>query len=177
MGKAFSKENVYAKILLVGLEESGKTSLLYYKKLNQNIKTVATEEQNIEILEPIEGIILAVWDMGGQKSSRRKWEEHFVGIDGIVFVVDSANQRRLEEVKEELFKLIEHQDLNGVPICVLAHKQDLPNAEAPNDIVDLIGLREVASHDWRVFGTSTMTGAGIETAFNNLASLVKRNLR
>ena len=177
MGKAFSKENVYAKILFLGLEDSGKTTLLYHKQLNQNITTVATEEQNIEVLHPIEGVCLAVWDMGGQKCARRNWEEHFVGADGIVFVVDSADPRKFEEVKEELYKLVEHEDLDGVPICVIAHKQDLPNAEPPNDLVDIIGLREVASHDWRIYGTSTVTGTGIDSAFSNLALLVKRNMR
>ena len=177
MGKAFSKENVYAKILFLGLEDSGKTTLLYHKQLNQNITTVTTEGQNVEVLHPIEGLCMVIWDMGGQRSLRRKWEEHFVGADGIVLVVDSANQRRFDEVTEELSKLIENEDLEGIPICVLAHKQDLPNAEAPNDIVDRIGLREVASHDWRIYGTSTVTGTGIDTAFENLATLVKRNLK
>ncbi|KAI6656872.1 ADP-ribosylation factor 1-like [Oopsacas minuta] len=177
MGKTFSKENVYAKILFLGLEDSGKTTLLYNKIMNGNITTVATDSHNIEILPPIEGLSMAVWDLGGHKSIRRRWEDHFDGTDGIIFVVDSANQRRFIEVKDELFKLFDNDVLNGVPICVIAHKQDLPDAESPNDLVDLIDMREVVSHEWRVFGTSTVTGTGIDTAFNNFAMLVKRNLK
>ena len=173
MGKALSKENTYAKILFLGLEDSGKTTLLYHKQLDQNITTVTTEEQNIEILPSIEGISFVVWDMGGQKSLRRRWEDQYIGTDGIVFVVDSTDPRKFPEVKDELFKLFDNEDLNGVPICMLAHKQDLPDAEEPNNLVDLVGLREVVSHEWRVFGTSTVTGTGIDTAFSKFSLLVR----
>ena len=173
MGKALSKENTYAKILFLGLEDSGKTTLLYNKQLHRNVTTVTTVEQNIEILPPIEGLSFVVWDMGGQKSLRRRWEEQYTGTDGIVFVVDSTDQRKFPEVKDELFKLFENEDLNGIPICVLAHKQDLPDAEDPNNLVDMIGIREVVSHEWRVYGTSTITGTGIDTAFSNFSVLVR----
>lgn len=173
MGKALSKEHTYAKVLFLGLEDSGKTTLLYHKQFNRNITTVTTEEQNIEILQPIEGVSFVVWDMGGQKSLRRRWEDQYIDTDGIVFVVDSTDPRKFPEVKDELFKIFENEDLNGIPICVLAHKQDLPEAEEPNTLVDMIGLREVVSHEWRVYGTSIVTGTGIDTAFNNFSLLVR----
>lgn len=177
MGKAFSKEDIYAKILFLGLDNSGKTSLLYHRKYDKNINSVSTEGQNVEILRKTEGISFVVWDMAGCKSSRGRWEEHYADADGIIFVLDSSNQGRFHEVKDELHKLIANEDLHGVPICVLAHKQDVESSDTPNDIVDLIELREVTSHEWRIFGTSVVSGTGIDDAFSEFALLVRRSFR
>ena len=52
---------------------------------------------------------LNVWDVGGQKSLRSYWRNYFECTDGLIWVVDSADGRRLEDCKKELHTLLEEE--------------------------------------------------------------------
>ena len=69
-----------------------------------------------------------VWDVGGQEKLRPLWRSYTRRTDGLVFVVDAADPERLEEARLELHRVARSQDTQGVPILVLANKQDLPRA-------------------------------------------------
>ena len=45
---------------------------------------------------------LNIWDVGGQKSLRSYWRNYFESTDGLIWVVDSVDRRRLADCKEEL---------------------------------------------------------------------------
>ncbi len=49
---------------------------------------------------------LNVWDVGGQRSLRSYWRNYFESTDGLVWVVDSADRRRLDDCKQELAALL-----------------------------------------------------------------------
>ena len=49
---------------------------------------------------------LNFWDVGGQKSLRSYWRNYFESTDGLIWVVDSADRRRLEDCKKELGDLL-----------------------------------------------------------------------
>lgn len=49
---------------------------------------------------------LNIWDVGGQKSLRSYWRNYFESTDGLIWVVDSADRRRLGDCKEELKGLL-----------------------------------------------------------------------
>lgn len=53
------------RILLLGLDGAGKTSILYKVKLNENITTIPTIGFNVETVTPCKGISFTVWDVGG----------------------------------------------------------------------------------------------------------------
>lgn len=67
-----------------------------------------------------------VWDVGGQEKLRPLWKSYTRCTDGIIFVVDSCDVERLEEAKMELTRTARSPDNAGVPILILANKQDLP---------------------------------------------------
>lgn len=72
------------------------------------------------------GVNFLVWDVGGQEKLRPLWKSYTRCTDGIIFVVDSCDIERLEEAKMELTRTARSPDNAGVPILILANKQDLP---------------------------------------------------
>lgn len=80
---------------------------------------------------------LTFWDVGGQKSLRSFWRNYFEQTDGIIWVVDSADRRRLEDCKAELDKLLLEEKLAGATLCVFANKQDLPGALNATEIAQV----------------------------------------
>ena len=66
-----------------------------------------------------------MWDIGGQKAIRPYWKNYYENTDGLVFVVDSSDEERLNECVEELNSLLTEENLQKVPLLVYANKQDL----------------------------------------------------
>lgn len=108
MGAHGSKCQKQAQVLLLGLDGSGKTTLLYKLKYNENVMTVPTVGFNVETLETDRSSpSLTVWDVGGQKRMRPHWKHHYTDTAGLVFVVDSWDQRRMDEARKELHRVTE----------------------------------------------------------------------
>ena len=93
-----------ARILVLGLDNSGKTTIL--KKLSEEdiSHIMPTQGFNIKSLMQ-DGFKLNVWDIGGQKSIRPYWRNYFDQTDALVYVIDSADSRRMEETATELGQL------------------------------------------------------------------------
>ena len=100
------KSESEAKILVLGLDNSGKTTIL--KTLSdESIDSITpTHGFNIKNLAQ-DGFKLTVWDVGGQKALRSYWSNYTEGIDSLVYVIDSADRKRLAESGAELQKLLE----------------------------------------------------------------------
>ena len=75
-----------------------------------------------------DGFKLNVWDIGGQKSIRPYWRNYYDQTDALIYVIDSADRRRMEESGVELQQLLDEERLSHVPLMVMANKQDLLNA-------------------------------------------------
>ena len=83
------------RILMLGLDNSGKTSILYRLKLGQPKRTVPTIGFNVETLE-YKNIAFTVWDVGGQEKLRALWRHYFASTQALIFVVDSSDRGRLQ---------------------------------------------------------------------------------
>ena len=70
---------------------------------------------------------------------RPLWRSYTRCTDGIIFVVDSAEEERLDEAKVELWRTMKYQDNKDIPLLVLANKQDLQSALSAADIEDALG--------------------------------------
>merc|ERR1719281_2212612 len=106
------KSDTEARILMLGLDNAGKTTIL--KKLSdEDISHVMpTQGFNIKSLLT-EGFKLNVWDIGGQKTIRPYWSNYYDSTDALVYVIDSGDRRRLEESATELSELIAEDKLDG----------------------------------------------------------------
>ena len=115
------------RILLLGLDNAGKTTILKRFK-GVSIDTISpTLGFSIESLE-FRGYNLNIWDVGGQKSIRTYWRNYFEETDGLIWVVDSCDKRRLEDTARELSTLLKEDKMAGATLLVFANKKDLDGA-------------------------------------------------
>ena len=84
-----------------------------------------------------------MWDIGGQKAIRPYWKNYYDNTDGMVFVVDSSDEERLNECIEELNELLAEENLLKVPLLVYANKQDLQFALEAEEILNKLNLAEI----------------------------------
>uniref|UniRef100_A0A7S4IFE4 ADP-ribosylation factor n=1 Tax=Vannella robusta TaxID=1487602 RepID=A0A7S4IFE4_9EUKA len=137
MGKAlnnlFYGYNKNARIVMLGLDAAGKTTIMYKYKLDETINTIPTIGFNVETLQ-INKINMTMWDVGGQNKIRPLWRHYYSGSDALIWVIDSADTERFIEAKEELHHALLEPELANVTILVFANKADLAN---PKDIAQL----------------------------------------
>lgn len=126
-------------IVVIGLDSAGKTSLLYRLKLREFVETIPTKGFNMERIKVPMGktntTMLQVWDVGGQEKLRPLWKSYTRRTDGLVFVVDAAEAERMEEAKVELHRITRLAENQGVPVLVLANKQDLDGAMSASEVI------------------------------------------
>lgn len=135
--KTFNRET---NIIVLGLDNAGKTAILYSLKLEESMPyTVPTIGFNLEEIE-IGNLKVKMWDIGGQDKLRELWPHYFGQTDAVAFVIDSQDRDRFEIAKKELHTLISHKDLIGKPFLILANKQDLPDAATQDEIKQLFSL-------------------------------------
>ena len=166
MGTSFSK--IWAKflgkkemkILMVGLDASGKTTTLYKIKLGEVVTTIPTIGFNVENVE-YKNISFTVWDVGGQDKIRLLWRHYYQNIQGIIFVIDSSDKDRIEDAREEIHKMLAEDDLKDACLLVMANKQDLPGAMTPTEITDGLGLHTIRERNWYIQGTCATSGDGL----------------
>ncbi|XP_059187316.1 ADP-ribosylation factor-like protein 14 isoform X2 [Centropristis striata] len=175
MGVHGSRPRRQAQVLMLGLDGAGKTTLLYRLKYNESVMTVPTVGFNVETLETDRSSPgLTVWDVGGQKKMRPHWRHHYVDTAGLVFVVDSWDQRRQEEARKELHRVLRYECLRGVPLVVLANKQDLQGALSPETLCLTLDLRRVCGgRAWFIQPCSATSGMGLEEGFRRIVYLMK----
>ena len=110
------------RLLILGLDNAGKSTILKKFTGEDISKICPTLGFNIETLE-FEGFKLNVWDVGGQRSLRSYWRNYFESTDGLIWVVDSADKRRLADCKRELHQLLQVRLCVecGVGCCLVAY--------------------------------------------------------
>lgn len=97
-----------------------------------------------------ENVKLQVWDLGGQENLRSAWDSYYSGTDGVIYVVDSADDSNALVSQLEFFNLILHPELKNVPILVFANKADLKGARTMADISESFKLHDIKEHEWHI---------------------------
>lgn len=164
-------------VVVIGLDLAGKTSLLYRLKLREFVKTIPTKGFNMEKIKVAIGssrsITFQIWDVGGQEKLRPLWKSYTRRMDGIVFVVDSTETERMEEAKVELHKITRTSENQGIPVLVLANKQDLPVPLSVTEIEKVLALHEMsASTLHHVQGCSAVDGQGLQPGLEKLYEMI-----
>ncbi|KAJ0544831.1 putative small GTP-binding protein [Helianthus annuus] len=179
MGLTFTKlfSRLFAKkemrILMVGLDAAGKTTILYKLKLGEIVTTIPTIGFNVETVE-YKNISFTVWDVGGQDKIRPLWRHYFQNTQGLIFVVDSNDRDRVVEARDELHRMLNEDELRDAVLLVFANKQDLPNAMNAAEITDKLGLHSLRQRHWYIQSTCATSGEGLYEGLdwlsNNIAN-------
>ena len=184
-------------VLLLGLDNAGKTtfheqvkSLFLPTNPTPKLKTVPTVGQNVSTIT-LSDMYLKVWDVGGQHSLRKLWQSYYSSCHAIVFVIDSTDigdgdlendsSGRLEECRLVLEDVLQNSETEGVPLLILANKQDR------EDCVEVVKIKEGlvkkvfegekggSIRDSRVLPVSALTGTGVREAVEWVRTRVKWN--
>merc|ERR1711972_942304 len=136
----FGKTEV--RMLMVGLDAAGKTTLLYKMKLGEIVTTIPTIGFNVETVE-YKNISFNVWDIGGQDKIRKLWRYYYANTQGLIFVVDSNDRDRIEDAREELHQMLGEDEMRDAAVLVFANKQDLPNSMTTSEVSEKLGVGQV----------------------------------
>merc|ERR1711977_51815 len=159
--RKLKRSETEVRILMLGLDNAGKTSIL--KRLSDEDITHIQPTQGFNIKSLLhEGFKLNVWDIGGQKTIRPYWKNYFENTDALIYVVDSSDRRRLEESGMELLQLLEEDRLAGIPVLVFANKQDLISAVPQEEIIECLQLMNIKGRPWQIQPCSAKTGIGLQ---------------
>ncbi|XP_019233924.1 PREDICTED: ADP-ribosylation factor 2-B-like isoform X2 [Nicotiana attenuata] len=157
MGMSISKfvKMLFAKkemrILMVGLDAAGKTTILYKLKLGEIVTTIPTIGFNVETVEY----------KNSSFTIRPLWRHYFQNTQGLIFVVDSNDRDRITEARDELHRMLNEEELRGATVLVFANKQDLPNAMSVAEITDKLGLHSLRQRRWYIQSACATSGQGL----------------
>nr|DAA02250.1 TPA_exp: ADP-ribosylation factor-like 9 [Rattus norvegicus] len=160
------------QILVLGLDGAGKTSVLHFLASNTvrhstaptlgfNAVNISSEDRQMEFLE-----------IGGSEPFRSYWDMYLPKGWLLIFVVDSADHKRLPEAKKYLHQLIDPNP--DLPLVVFANKQDLEAAYRITDIHDALALSDVGNdRKLFLFGTQvTRNGSEIPSIMQDAKDLI-----
>ncbi len=161
------------RILMVGLDSAGKTTILYKLKLGEVVTTIPTIGFNVETLD-YKNISFTVWDVGGQDKIRPLWRHYYQNTNGVIFVVDSNDRDRIDDARDELHKMLNEDELREAVLLVFANKQDLPNAMSVKEVTERLGLHSMRQRRWYIQATCATTGDGMYEGLDWLSDTLSR---
>ncbi|KAL3876341.1 hypothetical protein ACJMK2_034202 [Sinanodonta woodiana] len=171
------------KLIFLGLDNAGKTTLLSVLKEGHMLQPVPTLHPTSEELT-MGGMKFTTFDLGGHEQARRVWKDYFPAVDGIVFLIDVWDRERFMEAKAELDSLLTDEQVANAPVLVLGNKIDKPNAASEDEIRHMFGLHgqstgkgnvprsELSGRPMELFMCSVLKRQGYGEGFRWLAQYI-----
>ncbi|KAJ5079117.1 adp-ribosylation factor [Anaeramoeba ignava] len=170
----YLKEEI--KLMIVGLDAGGKTTMLYKTKLDVQT-TIPTIGIYLETIE-YKNLMIYSWDLNTGLRLGPLYRHYYQMMNGIIIVVDSNDIERMDELKEELHTILKEDLLKGLPLLIFSNKRDLPNSLNENELIDKLDLDLIRYRKWKIQESCAITGEGfyegMEWMFKNLE--IKCNL-
>ncbi|KAL1920033.1 uncharacterized protein VTP21DRAFT_1179 [Calcarisporiella thermophila] len=172
LGKLWGDKEV--RILILGLDGAGKTTILYRLQIGEVVTTIPTIGFNVETVT-YKNIKFQVWDLGGQTSIRPYWRCYYANTDAIIYVVDSCDQDRMSTSREELMQMLEEDELRDAALLVFANKQDMPGALSAAQVSEALSLSSLKNRQWSIYKTSALKGEGLTEGLDWLVNTIQGN--
>ncbi|KFK37754.1 hypothetical protein AALP_AA3G025600 [Arabis alpina] len=178
MGQTFRKlfdtffGNQEMRVVMLGLDAAGKTTILYKLHIGEVLSTVPTIGFNVEKVQ-YKNVMFTVWDVGGQEKLRPLWRHYFANTDGLIYVVDSLDRERISKAKQEFQDIIKDPFMLNSIILVFANKQDMRGAMSPREVCEGLGLLDLKNRKWHIQGTCALQGDGLYEGLDWLSSTLK----
>ncbi|XP_063264249.1 ADP-ribosylation factor-like protein 14 [Prinia subflava] len=162
-------------IVMLGLDSAGKSTLLYKFRYKDVFLTMPTIGFNVDMIEAGKDFTLTIWDVGGQKKMRELWSNFLEDTDGLLYVVDSSDKRRLDKSRREFELILKNDSIKNVPVVVLANKQDVPGALNAEEITRKFKMKKYCSdRNWYVQPCCAITGEGLPEALQRVATFARQ---
>lgn len=160
------------KVVMLGLDAAGKTTILYKLHIGEVLSTVPTIGFNVEKVQ-YKNVQFTVWDVGGQEKLRPLWKHYFSTTDGLIYVVDSLDRERIRKATAEFQAIVNDPLMRNSIILVFANKQDMKGAMTPAEVCEALGLFNLRNKRWHIQGTCATKGEGLYEGLDWLASTLK----
>jgi ADP-ribosylation factor-like protein 8 len=163
------------ELTLVGLQNAGKTTLvnvISYGKVDED--TIPTVGFNMRKVSK-GNVNIKLWDIGGQPKFRNMWERYCRGVSAIVYVFDAADRESIPTAQKELHDLVSKPSLQGIPLLVLANKNDLPNAVTSQEAAELMELKSLTGREVSCYSISAKNAVNIEKTLEWLIKYGKKS--
>ncbi|GAM27293.1 hypothetical protein SAMD00019534_104680 [Acytostelium subglobosum LB1] len=178
MGQAFARlftritHSRDLKVLIIGLDGAGKTSIISRLRLGEVITSNPIEGFRVEQVQ-YNNIRFICWDICGDRI-RPLWRQYYENVQGIIFVIDSNDRVRMPEACLELHKLAKEDELRDSPILIWCNKQNLPNAMLIGEITECLDQAILGAFNrrWHIQDCCSLTGDGLYEGLEWLANTV-----
>ncbi|XP_027780534.1 putative ADP-ribosylation factor-like protein 5C isoform X3 [Marmota flaviventris] len=134
------------KVIIVGLDNAGKTTILY----QFNVEEIVLRKTHF-----------LMWDIGGQEALRSTWSTYYSNTEFVILVIDSTDRDRLPTTREELYKMLAHEALRDASVLIFANKQDVKDSMTTVEISQFLTLSAIRDHPWHIQGCCALTGEGL----------------
>jgi len=173
-----------ANIVFLGLDNAGKTTLLYMLQSDRFTQTDSTVHPH-QAEVTIGNIRFNSYDLGGHLQARKTWREYCGQLDGIIFIIDAADRDRMQETKRELDSLLEMKELETVPFVIFGNKIDKKESLKEEELREYLGLhfhqtygkdakqKNPGARPIEVFMCSVMKRVGYADGFQWLSNFIK----
>ncbi|WAR63660.1 hypothetical protein PtB15_17B261 [Puccinia triticina] len=171
--RLFGKEEM--KLVILGLDNAGKSTILYKITMGEVVSTAPTVGANQELFE-YKNLKIRMWDLGGQTSLRTSWSSYYGQAKALIMVVDSTDRARLNLAKEELHRVATDPELSaqsgadGACLLIFANKQDVKGCMTPAQVSEGLALTELRDRQWQIVACSALTGKGLMDGMDWIAS-------
>uniref|UniRef100_A0A452G2B5 ARF like GTPase 5A n=1 Tax=Capra hircus TaxID=9925 RepID=A0A452G2B5_CAPHI len=159
------------KVIIVGLDNAGKTTILYQFSMNEVVHTSPTIGSNVEEIV-INNTRFLMWDIGGQESLRSSWNTYYTNTEVFFckyntwetlsrYELLNTDRERISVTREELYKMLAHEDLRKAGLLIFANKQDVKGCMTVAEISQFLKLTSIKDHQWHIQACCALTGEGL----------------
>ena len=162
------------KVLILGLEGVGKTTLFDRIKSNEVLIRYPTIGFNVEQIK-FDGMNITLWDFGGHQKIMNLWNRYFENTDLIIFVIDSTDDDSYENNKIILKMIRDDPLLKNIYVLIIINKIDLKESKSTDSIIKGIDLYNYDLKIAKVLRTSTVRGDGMYELKKTMSDVLKQS--
>ena len=177
-GNHQEKRKSQAKIVIIGLENSGKSSILtklrkmkkqlwnkLKKQKNELPETNPTLGFNVDMFK-YHDTSFTCFEIGGKFLKTKQLAKHyFENNHAVIFVIDSTDRNKIQEARDTIHSVMQDPLLSGCKLLVLANKQDLSESMEMDEMVKQLKLNDI-KQKWNIYATSAKNGMGLFASFD-----------
>lgn len=175
--KALGLEGKEGSLVVLGLDNAGKTTLLHRLRTGDVRSFPPTDRPHQTERFECQNVRFQAWDLGGHEAVRHLWEDYVGESSAVLFLVDASDTDRLEEAAFELDALVGERVVGGLPVAVLLNKCDLETAMPTAEICSRIqyaDLQRMQGEDKiALFRISVLRGEGYQAAFRWISTFLE----